>query len=315
MDQSSTCSSRASTARAFFELVRLPNVFTAMADVSMGFLFVRQPEAWNEATPLAFLLAASSLLYMGGVALNDVCDLPRDTLERSWRPLPSGRVSLRAAVWLSGGLLLLGVAWGWAAALLEGAFRPGVIATALAACIFAYDALLKRTPWGPLAMGGCRLLNVLLGMSLVSGGYRAEHWLVAGGIGVYVAGVTWFARNETRRNPRLPLTLAAAVMLGGIGLLAMLPETCDRLIHQLQVFPERWRILMFLLGLIIGYRCLKAVLMPDARHVQAAVVVGILSIVILDAAVCYSVRGPGWGAAIIAMVVPATVLSWWFSPT
>ena len=42
--------------RSYLELMRLPNVFTAMADVAMGFLFV-QPSDWRW-DPLAGLVDA-----------------------------------------------------------------------------------------------------------------------------------------------------------------------------------------------------------------------------------------------------------------
>ncbi len=88
----------------YVQLLRLPNLFTAMADVAMGFLFVRASWAWNPAPinlrpigawVLALLALASALLYAAGVVLNDVFDLERDRRERPERPLPSGRVSLR----------------------------------------------------------------------------------------------------------------------------------------------------------------------------------------------------------------------------
>ena len=61
------------------------------------------------------------------------------------------------------------------------------------------------------------MLNVLLGMSVLAGPFAPEHFLVAGGIGVYVAGITWLARNENARQ-RPPCRLAAAtlVMMAGI---------------------------------------------------------------------------------------------------
>ncbi|MBN2581010.1 MAG: UbiA family prenyltransferase [Pirellulales bacterium] len=312
---SSTSATRRPAFRAYLELVRLPNVFTAMADVAMGFLFVQEIRSALDVCQLAFLLTASSLLYMGGMALNDVCDRKRDAVERPERPLPSGRISYRVAVRLSGGLLIAGTLIGWLTPLLRPSFLPLLVTTLLAAGIVAYDALLKNTVLGPPLMGACRMLNVLLGMSVVHGGYRPEHWLVAGAIGVYITGVTCFAQREAGRSPRLFLTLATAIMLGGIALLALLPEWSDRLIDRLQNDPGRWRFLMLLLGAIIGYRCLRAIAQPDARRVRAAVVVAILSLVILDAAVCFAVRGPWWAAGIIALLLPAMVLSLWISPT
>ena len=105
-----------------------------------------------------------------------------------------------------------------------------MVAALLATAILLYDAWLKRTPLGPLAMGACRMLNVLLGMSAIDAPFHAEHWLVAGAIGVYVAGITLFARNETERSSRLQLAAATAVMLLGIAMLAWLPQWSDRLV-------------------------------------------------------------------------------------
>jgi 4-hydroxybenzoate polyprenyltransferase len=104
----------ASTLRGYLELVRLPNVFTAMADVAMGFLFTRADflpgeDGWL----LGLLLAASSLLYAAGVVLNDVFDLEVDAVERPHRPLPSGRVSPAVARWLGWELLVVGLAAAW----------------------------------------------------------------------------------------------------------------------------------------------------------------------------------------------------------
>ena len=72
-------------------------------------------------------------------------------------------------------------------------------------------------------MGGCRMLNVLLGMSLLAGPLHGEHFLVAGGIGLYVVGIAWLARNEAARGNRRQIFAATLLMMAGIGLLASLP--------------------------------------------------------------------------------------------
>ena len=75
---------------------------------------------------------------------------------------------------------------------------PGLRCNVLALLIYAYDCILKRTP-GPLAMGGCRFLNVLLGMSASPQPWTAANYLVAAGIGIYIVGITWFAAEKQRR--------------------------------------------------------------------------------------------------------------------
>ena len=141
------------TLRDYLELMRLPNVFTSMADVAMGFLFVRELTSAIDAWLLAVLLASSSLLYLAGVVLNDVFDLELDSHERPDRPLPSGRISPSAARWFGWGLLFAGAVLGWTAAFLIGNILPGAIVVILVTGILIYDAGMKFTAIGPVLMG------------------------------------------------------------------------------------------------------------------------------------------------------------------
>ena len=77
-----------SRVRAYLQLFRLPNVFTAMADIAMG-LLVTYGDQTTPAAPVLLLLA-SSLIYTAGMVLNDVYDYEVDVQERPHRPLPSG---------------------------------------------------------------------------------------------------------------------------------------------------------------------------------------------------------------------------------
>ena len=306
---------------AYLQLLRLPNVFTAMADVTMGFLFTQVVFASGDGWVLAALIAASSLLYMAGVVLNDVFDLEIDARQRPDRPLPSGRISLAAARWLGWELLLLGVATGWLAGFLANDCRPGIVASLLALCVILYNAVLKRTVLGPLAMGACRLLNVLLGMSVLSDAsgtavpWRDEHWLVAGAIGIYIVGVTCFARTEARRSSRLQLTAGSLVMLSGMGLLSLLPRFADDVTPLLQQEPGRWGLLMTALALLIGFRALKAIVQPVPYRVQMAVKQCILSLIVLDAAACFVVCGTSYALIVLALLVPTVVLGRWIYST
>ena len=139
-----------------------------------------------------------------GVVLNDVFDLETDRRGAARAAAAFGPGVARARHGGSvGGCWCWACCWAAGTGFFVGHLRPGIVAALLATCILLYDAWLKRTPLGPLAMGACRMLNVLLGMSALDAPLHAEHWLVAGGIGVYVAGVTWFARREVgRKRPR-----------------------------------------------------------------------------------------------------------------
>jgi 4-hydroxybenzoate polyprenyltransferase len=303
------------TLRDYLELMRLPNVFTSMADAAMGFFFVRELVTTSDAWLLTLLIASSSLLYIAGVVLNDVFDLDLDSRERPDRPLPSGRISPDAARWFGWELLFTGTVSGWAVAFLIGDIMPGAIVVILVTSILIYDAGLKSTVIGPVLMGVCRMFNVLLGMSVAGWPFAAEHWVVAGAIGLYITGVTWFARTENTRSARLHLAFSTIVMMLGIALLSSLPHWTERINPQLQEEPQRWWLLMLILGMLIGWRCLRAVIVPSPAQVQAAVAQSILSLIILDAAACFAVSGAFWAAMILLLLLPAMFFGKWIELT
>jgi 4-hydroxybenzoate polyprenyltransferase len=306
-----------STLLAYAELVRLPNLFTSMADVVMGFLFTHAVFTSHDGLVLGLLVTASSSLYAAGTVLNDVFDFDQDAVERPDRPLPSGRLSGKTAGRLGGGLLGLGVAISWGASAAGGSFFPGLVGSLLAGCVVLYDGLLKRTPLGPVAMGGCRMLNVLLGMSAAAGPWQGEHWLAAAAVGTYIAGVTWFARTEARTSSRVSLGLAGMLILSGIGLLALLPRMVpvENLTVLLRQQPDRWNLLMLVVAAMIGFRGARAVIEPLPTRVQMFVRQCILTLVLLDAAACFVVRGIVGAVAVLVFLIPALVLGQWIRST
>ncbi len=301
------------SALAWLQLVRLPNVFTAVADVLMGYLFTHaEPVVWG---PLPLLVVASCLLYMAGMALNDVFDRDIDAAERPGRPIPSGRISLKAAQTLGWGLLGAGVAAAAVASGMNGNARPAVIGVLLAVAIVAYNRVLKRLPMGPLGMGACRFLNVLLGMSLAEIPWLPVHWQVAAGIGVYIIGVTWFARTEAETSNRLPLILSVAVMGCGVALLATLRSAATgNELPEIRL-PENWNVFWAAIALVIGWRALRAIADPEPETVQAAVKSCLLGLIVLDAAVVVATHNPTYAVAVAALSVPMVVLGRWLYST
>src|SRR4051812_26307866 len=147
-------------ARTYLELVRLPNLFTAVGDIVAGYLIVSRgvDVSWRD---LVILMIASVCLYAGGVVLNDYFDRDVDAVERPERPIPSGRIHERDALKL--GVRLLGLGCVFAV----GVGVPSLLVAALlAGCIVLYDARGKRIEYvGSVNMGACRFLNVVLGAS------------------------------------------------------------------------------------------------------------------------------------------------------
>ena len=310
---------------AYLKLFRIPNVFTAVADVAMGFFFV---SAGVQPLPgLLCLIAASCLLYTAGMVLNDLYDYDIDARERPTRPLPSGQISRGRARLLGYGMLLAGVALGGLAGYVvpesaEPAWRSGAVALLLAVCVVAYDKILKKTILGPLAMGGCRFFNVLLGMSLGAAGgstqllFEPTYFMVAGGIGCYIVGVTWFARTEAKdTSGRGLLIFGVVVMATGVAMLGMFPHYST--LEGLQLSETRvlvWPLALILLMFPILRRCLSAIVNPVPERVQAAVKQCILSLIVLDAAIVMLVAD--WLAiAVLALLIPTFVLGKWVYST
>src|SRR5713101_7173859 len=77
-----------SSLRAYAQLLRLPNVFTALADICLGWLAALAAGASLTLWPsFAFLMCASAALYSAGMVWNDFFDIEQDQRERPFRPL------------------------------------------------------------------------------------------------------------------------------------------------------------------------------------------------------------------------------------
>lgn len=228
-------------------------------------------------------------------------------------------------------MLLLGIGFGWLAGFLYQndpilpiayPWRSGVIATGLAVAVLAYDAFLKKTFLGPFSMGLCRLLNVLLGMSLAGEfvgkegtfwlNYTYAQWIVAAGLGLYVVGVTIYAKTEAEsQSQTMQLLLGVLVMAAGVVVIGL-----AALFTKLHVKPDYvfWA-LLGLLTVTILRRSVAAALDGSAPLVQGAVKHAILSIIMLDAAICLA-SGPAVYAIVIVMLLgPAVLLGKWVYST
>src|SRR5213594_2119078 len=96
--------------RAYAQLLRVPNVFTALADIGLGWLTALAAGAprthW---LGFVLLMCASASLYSAGMVWNDYFDIEQDRKERPFRPLPSGRISRGSAAAQGLSALLLGL--------------------------------------------------------------------------------------------------------------------------------------------------------------------------------------------------------------
>lgn len=324
MNDAANSMGRDSQLLAYLRLLRIPNVFTAIADVMMGYAF-SQPRP-DQTLVLASLISVSCCLYLSGMVLNDVFDYEVDKRERPDRPIPSGRISRRRAKVIGFSLLAAGVCMGWCVrfTFLDASvqpWRPGVIATALAMVILLYDGVLKSTPFGPVAMGLCRFLNVLLGMSAAPGDsglldFALHEWMVAGGMGIFVAGITMFARHEAETSRPSQLTAALGVMVLGVGMLAGFPAVTAKPLSFRH--PAVWPVILLLLTLPVWRRALNAVRQLSAVSVQRTVKTSIMTLIVLNAGICLATPGPFsrlYALAVLALLIPSLLLGRWVYST
>lgn len=278
----------------FLRLARPANLPTAAADILAGLAIaglVGSPELlanspWAEAT---LLLLASIALYAGGVTLNDVFDAAIDSVERPERPIPSGVISRRAAALFGVVLLLLGV-------ILAFASHPfsGYIALLLALAIVLYDAYTKKfTVFGPLNMGICRGLNLLLGMSVLGFLPNWEFGLIPV---LYIFAITLISRGEVHGDNKNHLIWAGLLYsLVIFGVVYIVTE------HPSNIYEVLLALVLF--GLLIFTPLVKAYRNNSPGNIRKAVKAGVLSLIVLDAALAV-VFAPWWYGLLILLLWP-----------
>jgi 4-hydroxybenzoate polyprenyltransferase len=289
--------------RTYAQLVRLPNLPTALADICLAALATGAlPGRW---LGFVLLLLASACLYSAGMVFNDFFDIEQDKRERPFRPIPSGRISRAAAGRLGkallGGGVLLALLAGWTQP--GHAALPPLLAVCLVAAILAYDGGLKRTASGPVAMGLCRFLNVLLGVSLSGGLAWPLGTHLAAVVGLYIVGLTWFARTEARTSNQAELAGAAAVMLAALLLALPLPYNKPAGTSSV-LFPY----LLVALGFAVGLPAWQAIATPTPPRVQATVKRALSALIVLDAILATAVAGTV-GLVILVLLAPSVYLN------
>ncbi len=285
--------------RGYLELLRPANVVTALADVLAGYAVAGR----GHPRALPGLLVATACLYAGGIVLNDVFDRRIDGVERPERPIPSGRVSAGAAGAMGGVLLALGVV---AASFVND--MATLVAASIAAAVLLYDGLSKRWPIaGPLNMGLCRALNLLLGVAAVPS-VLAFRWPIAAIPLVYITAVTALSRGEVRGGTRATAFAALTMIVAVLVALA-----------ALSLQPPEASAAALLLTLVVAWRVLppfwQAYQRGDASSIRRAIRAGVLALVLVDAVIGAAYADMIYSLAILATAVVAAALARLFPVT
>ncbi|MFJ4965180.1 SCO3242 family prenyltransferase [Streptomyces sp. NPDC088729] len=336
--------------KAWSELFRVSALFSVPGDALAGAAAAgRGP---GRETLLA--MGASLCLYEAGMALNDWADREEDAIDRPHRPIPSGRISPRAALGAAGALTAAGLA------LAARAGRPALaVATGLAVTVWAYDLRLKHTKAGPAAMAAARTLDLLLGATATAtadGGAGPGRAVGGGGVpgraadggagrpgaprataataraalaaalpsalafGAHTYGVTAVSRHETQGGSTAA-PLAALVATAALAA-AVLREHPGSPGHAATGRPGRTAATRLLLTAFTGAYLrtagpplLHAALNPSPPLTQRAVGGGIRAMIPLQAALAARAQAPAAGLAVMALVPLARTLARKVSPT
>lgn len=280
--------------------MRPANIVTSVADVLAGITisgFLTDSNSFaNNLSPVILLCISTIGLYGGGVVFNDVFDAALDKLERPERPIPKGIVSIREAAFLGTILLLIGI------------ITAAVVSriSALLAISIAFAALIYNK-WskhhaiaGPLNMGLCRGLNLLLGISIVAIAIP-EWWFIAIIPIIYIAAITMISRGEVHGGSKRTLYFAG-----------FLYSTVIAAILLLSVLKGKfWWTIVFLLvfAWMIFSALIKAVRAPAPQNIGKAVKAGVIALILMNAA-----WAAAFGAIILAFVIVLLLpLSLWLS--
>lgn len=297
---------------AYLRLMRPANIVTAVADIMAGFAAsgaVLQPlfgpEGINIAQPqaLGWLVLSTIGLYGGGVVFNDVFDTELDRVERPERPIPSGLASQIGAAVLGSVLLLLGIL-----AALQVSILSGVLALTVAVLALVYDSLGKHHPVaGPLNMGACRGVNLLLGISAIPLNVGQLWYLALIPIG-YIAAITMISRGEVHGGNKGVIRGAGVVY--GLVLVAILAVTYS-------YTGSIWNMIPFwvLFAFLIFPPLLKAHANPQPPQIRGAVRAGILALIVMDATLAAGFSGWIYGLVVLALLPLSVFLAKKFAVT
>ena len=305
---------------AWVRLLRLPNHATAVADVLAGYVIVSQARTIEWPGPaLGWAILASLGFYAAGMVLNDVFDLAVDREERPERPLPSGRIGVRSAVAAGNILMAIGSIAACATAVAAQNPWPALVGALLTAAVWGYNRHAKATSLGPAVMGSCRTLNWLLGMTAAGGPQAAHEWLLPLGMGVYVMGITVYARDEAEESRSGRLAAGVAIMLVGLATAGLAPWLAARAgdagAWLTGTKLTNWLLLWGMLTASVLLRAVLGIFDPASGRVQQAIGNAIMAIITLDAVLVLATCGEPWSIVVLLLLVPFLLGRRFVSPT
>lgn len=276
----------------YLVLIRPANVVTAIADIFAGIALsgalIGSFSTFPTSQALA-LIFSTACLYAGGIVFNDIFDLELDKKERPERPLPSGQVSKKNAIWFGLTLFIVAIVAAAQVSTISILISIGIIV-----CATSYDRYFKHTlVGGPLVMGLCRGLNLLLGISILQG-QVFEMWWIGGLPVLFISAITLTSQGEVHGNNCYSVMLALTFDLLVAGIIIYLAFL--GYFELLLVLP------FLLIWMLMNLRAKgKAIVENTPGNVMKAVKMGVISLIPLDA--CYAAGSSYWWFGLITLLL------------
>ena len=195
----------------YFQLFRIPNIFTVPPDILAGYLVTTINnliiiDYYN----ILLLIFSSIFLYVGGMITNDLFDINIDKIERPSRPVASGKIKVSSTVLLA--ILFFG------SGILLASFlniTSTTISILLVIMILSYNIRLKNGLSRPFVMGGIRILNIIYGSTSNYDFFKNLHYniepnfinpslinliILTSAIFIHIFTLTWLSKREVDKE-------------------------------------------------------------------------------------------------------------------
>jgi 4-hydroxybenzoate polyprenyltransferase len=299
----------------YLRLIRLPNLFTVPSNILVGYFALVTPVHTN-VVQLLLLVTSSILLYASGLVFNDYFDIQTDLKERPYRPLPSRKISKRTACTIG----IASMISANLAAFLAGGPNSCAISGLVSAIVISYNYKLKKSNFGPVAMGLARSLNVVLGGSpglyliLQYNNLLARIAFIVIFIFGYIYSISILSRKEVQldedqKDSQTILRNSRATVVKCFSIVFFV-AACLIILVFLGIFRQDLFVNLSLFSaIIIAIFVIQTKFGYSSSRVRNSIQNMVIAIIVFDSIFVSGVAGLDYGLPILILVIPAVALS------
>ena len=290
--------------KAFFQLLRPANILTSVSDVWAGFAIsgaiyislYKGKTILSHPDHLFFLTLSVASLCAGTMVLADYFDLYLDTIDHPEKPLPQGIFSGRFAAITGFLFLIVGIVFSFLVGPLS-----GFISVVIAILSLFYNVYGRYHSFiGPINMGLFRAANLILGISLVPHEIGFNIAVIFIPI-IYIAAITSISRFEFNGISRLAIQLTGWLYIFVIIYLLAIAFFNKNFLKALPF------IVLFFFQIFVPIT--QAFKSPSYKTLEKTVNEGIISLIILNAAIAAAFDEIFLGLLILALLPISKLLS------